>query len=1238
MATRFIEAVFRFKDQFTSGAQRTAKEMKALQKQATTVSRSLGSTGRSLTRTGTTLTKTVTAPILGIGAAAGKAYIDFSSSMSKVGTIADTAKVPMSTLQKQILAVSDATGTTASAVAGATYDAISAGQKTGNAVNFVRSSIELAKAGFTSTGNALDVLTTITNNYGKSAGNAKHISDVLINTQNLGKVTVDELSASMGKVIPTASMYGVKLEDLASQYVALTKNGAKARDSTTWINSMLNEMGKKGTKSAEAIKKATGKTFDEFIKSGGNVGQALNAVQQQADKTKTKFSDMWSNTNARKGAAVLTQHANDYTDSLSKMTHSAGITSKALKTMAETPQAKLTKAINRIKNDLIRLGGDIVPKLLPAFEKAIGIVDRVAKKFESLPAPIRSVILNLAGVAAAVGPVMTVTGKLMTKLSAFAKASPETVDNVLKMKDSLKSLGASIATTASANFPGIASGFAGIKTSVAGFGTSMASWLATGPHLAIVAAGVAGVAVAAVLLVKNWSKVKPVIVNALKPVISVAKLAESALKSFVGWVSSGFTSVWGKCWNLIKQAYQSLKPDIQATINAIKPVFNGLGDIVKALEPVFKSLGTVVSVAFGGIRTVVKSVASFFGSAFVAVFRTSVAFVTARIRALLSVVRVVASGLSIAFRGIAAVIRAVIGTVSSVVRTLSPVFTAVFGAVRNAVMSVAPVFSNVFNAVRSVMTGLTPVFTAVFGAARTAVTAVAPVFSRVFSGIRSVVTAVFNAIGSAVTSAGPVFSKVFGAIRSTVGAVTPAFSKISVVFTAVINAVKSAFSSLKPEFTATANAFKPVINDIKSAISALTPAFRAVASGIRKAFSALAPVFRTLASVAGVVFSAMISAGRALMPAFTVIGSALKSVFSAIISAVRAMSPVLNVIGAVLKTVAKIVGAVFVVQFKVGMAVVTTAVRGVLLVIRGVAAGIHVAFTGIKVVLTVLKAAFMAEFNGIRVIVQGAAVVFRALATVARAVGSAIGKAFTAMANVIKSVASRIGVFMGAIKKVVQTIGKWIAGAFMVSWRAAWKTIGNVVNGLSNTFKTIVKTFKSIFGSLNKYVFGPFRSAWSSAWSTISDIFKNTFGKVGSVAKSIVNTVIDAVNGVIGAINHVSVNAPDWDILPDSIRGKHFGFNISTIPKLAKGTTNWQGGIAQVSERGGEIIDLPKGSRVYPHDQSVELARQEGRSSGDKNVTININVSGVELKDEKDIDQFTSDLVHKLQQAMDNYA
>ena len=158
--------------------------------------------------------------------------MEFQTAMAKVGTIADTNTVHLSKMQNEIINLSNALGVNASTVAEDVYNAISAGQDTANAVGFVEQATKLAKGGFAETGQALDVLTTILNAYGLESSKTEQVSNMLIATQNRGKVTVAELSSVMGKVIPTANANNVALEQLCAGYSIMTARGIALR--TYW--------------------------------------------------------------------------------------------------------------------------------------------------------------------------------------------------------------------------------------------------------------------------------------------------------------------------------------------------------------------------------------------------------------------------------------------------------------------------------------------------------------------------------------------------------------------------------------------------------------------------------------------------------------------------------------------------------------------------------------------------------------------------------------------------------------------------------------------------------------------------------------------------------------------------------------------------------------------------------------------------------------------------------------------
>jgi TP901 family phage tail tape measure protein len=54
----------------------------------------------------------------------------------------------------------------------------------------------------------------------------------------------------------------------------------------------------------------------------------------------------------------------------------------------------------------------------------------------------------------------------------------------------------------------------------------------------------------------------------------------------------------------------------------------------------------------------------------------------------------------------------------------------------------------------------------------------------------------------------------------------------------------------------------------------------------------------------------------------------------------------------------------------------------------------------------------------------------------------------------------------------------------------------------------------------------------------------------------------------------------------------------------ANGTDNWRGGLTWVNEQGGEIMDLPRGTRIIPHDVSMEMAKQTANSQKDRPIII----------------------------------
>lgn len=232
-----------------------------------------------------------------------------------------------------------------------------------------------------------------------------------------------------------------------------------------------------------------------------------------------------------------------------------------------------------------------------------------------------------------------------------------------------------------------------------------------------------------------------------------------------------------------------------------------------------------------------------------------------------------------------------------------------------------------------------------------------------------------------------------------------------------------------------------------------------------------------------------------------------------------------------------------------------------------------------------------------------------------------IGQRF---ADFWKTVQPQLEPFINLVKEVASYLKETLEPVFKIVWKAA----GDYVVKFFDDVSVIIDGVLGVFEGVITFLTGVFQGNWEKAWNGIVQAVGSIFGTLESLVKTPLNAVINLVNKAIGAINKISVD------LPSAVGGGHIGFNIPTIPTLAKGTDYWQGGIVQISEKGGEIVDLPTGSRVYPHDESVRIARQDGR----KNYSIAIAklADSIVVREEADIDKIAEAIVKRIEQAIDN--
>lgn len=562
--------------------------------------------GDKVSALGGKMTATITMPVVAGGTAAVKEATDYSSALAKLSTIADTTQTPLDDLDSSIMALSDSTGMGAAEIAEASYQAISAGQSTKDAVGFVEQANVLARAGFTSMSTATDTLTTALNAYGLSADQVSSVSDKLITTQNLGKTTVDELGASMGKVIPTAAMYGVNLDQLSAAYITTTKNGIGTAESTTYINGMLNELGKSGSTTSDILKEKTGKSFSELMNSGYNLSDVLQIVQDEADSSGKSLADMFGSQEAAKAAATIIQHTNDFTGAIKELESSTGTAQKAFDTLeASDPSIQFEKTKTAIQNCAISIG----QILMPIVQQIAGKIQELVQKFRDLDPETQQQIVMIAAIAAAIGPLIVVIGTLISS-----------VGKIITFGGQIVSLVGSITTwmgTASTFITGtMIPAITGVVTAI-------------GPFL-LIAAAVIAVITAIIVVIKNWDAIVEVaqfvwesfcekvsqLVTAFKEFFTSAF---QAIGSFFTGIWNGIVSVATNAWSSIRNVFSTVGSFFtgifQQAWNGITSIFNRLGGffsgVWNSVTGIFKSAGMAIGNAISGaVKTAVNFVLS----------------------------------------------------------------------------------------------------------------------------------------------------------------------------------------------------------------------------------------------------------------------------------------------------------------------------------------------------------------------------------------------------------------------------------------------------------------------------------------------------------------------------------------------------------------------------------------------------------------------------------------------------
>lgn len=245
---------------------------------------------------------------------------------------------------------------------------------------------------------------------------------------------------------------------------------------------------------------------------------------------------------------------------------------------------------------------------------------------------------------------------------------------------------------------------------------------------------------------------------------------------------------------------------------------------------------------------------------------------------------------------------------------------------------------------------------------------------------------------------------------------------------------------------------------------------------------------------------------------------------------------------------------------------------------------------------------------------------------VATAVWEAIANEVAYVSNAISTfIAGIVAWFSEAwntIETTVSSVWDSIVSTCYEFVMAVIAYVAYLYEGFIETFSPIVDAVSQIFNGITDFIVGVFTGNWDQAWSGVTEIFKGYFDVVKSIAGGVIDWVTEKLNWIgdkIAAIKETAGN------VIAKVTGNNENHN-------ATGTQYWQGGQTYVNENNrGELINLPNGSQIIPHDESMrQLANKQG------GVVVNVNIDGNVIGNEQFLDQCGKFVTEKVILAMNN--
>lgn len=219
-----------------------------------------------------------------------------------------------------------------------------------------------------------------------------------------------------------------------------------------------------------------------------------------------------------------------------------------------------------------------------------------------------------------------------------------------------------------------------------------------------------------------------------------------------------------------------------------------------------------------------------------------------------------------------------------------------------------------------------------------------------------------------------------------------------------------------------------------------------------------------------------------------------------------------------------------------------------------------------------------------------------------------------------------MGTVAGALYLAYQAAVTFMAAVTAIS--AAWAAFSSLV--IANP--VVFALYAIVAVMLLIYTYWDEISAVASAcWEVITSGCQSFIDYAIGAWDSFCSAVTSVFDSIAAAANWLWTSTPLSKIYELTMNGVKNLAGLLGLDHNATGTNYFKGGLTHVNENGGEIMNLPNGTQIIPHDLSSKMVGNEGN-----NVTVNVNVAGNVIGNQDFIDQVGDAISGRVSLALSN--